>query len=163
MLLCDYRMSKWETVDMIISTNPKLWKKCSCFKQYIFFFFFFSFVKLFHSLSTFCRFQQSVQLQLTGGRRQPGLWSQPLSVPQPSGLWQGRRQHELPVQIDCHSLWIIGIKHPASVSQAKERDGRLACVHCLFRVCFVCAFGFLCGTRGHEKRLVNVRADFWLN
>lgn len=51
-----------------------------------------------------CRFQQSAQLQLTGGGRQPDLWSQPLSVPQPSGLWQRRQQHELPVQIDWVTL-----------------------------------------------------------
>lgn len=52
--------------------------------------------------------------------------------------------------------------HPASVSQAKESDRRLACVLCLFHVCFVYAFGFLCG---HEKRcagLLSVRAEFWL-
>lgn len=83
-----------------------------------------------------CRFQQPAELQLTGRRRrwrrQPRFWRQPLSVPQLSGLRQGRWQHELPVQINCLAP-TDRRQSLSSTSRAKERVVQwFGCVNCLF-------------------------------
>lgn len=117
------------------------------------------------------RFQQPVQLQLTGWRwrwrwrqQQPGLRHQPLSVQQPSGLRQGRRQHELPVQIDSIAPSST-LRQCLKPSPKKVIDG-LPVLSAFFHVCFFCAFGFICSTCGHKLScldFVKVGAELRLN
>lgn len=73
-----------------------------------------------------CRFQQPIQFQHAGrrsrrSRSQPGLWHQPHSVPQSSGLRQGGQQHELPVQIDCNPPSVNHWSPCISVSSLLQR------------------------------------------
>lgn len=57
-----------------------------------------------------------------------------------------------------HPLWITAWS--TLWCQAKECDRWLACILCLYHNCFICGFGFLCGT--WTEKCVGVKFQSWV-